>query len=100
MAQREAHGAWPRDPDGAPLYPGSARLLSPGERARLIESGAPYALRLDMEAAIARAGDLAWTEQGEGPDGETGTGSRPARKPGATSSWRARRRRPAITSRL
>jgi glutamyl-Q tRNA(Asp) synthetase len=37
-----------------------------------MESGAPYALRLDMAAAIARAGDLAWTEQGEGPDGETG----------------------------
>jgi glutamyl-Q tRNA(Asp) synthetase len=30
-------------------------------------------LRLDMGAAVARAGDLAWTEQGEGPDGETGT---------------------------
>jgi glutamyl-Q tRNA(Asp) synthetase len=72
VAQREAEGVWPRDPDGAPLYPGSARLLSSGERTRLIESGAPYALRLDMEVAIARAGDLSWTEQGEGPDGETG----------------------------
>jgi glutamyl-Q tRNA(Asp) synthetase len=38
----------------------------------LIESGAPYALRLDMAAACARAGDLAWTEQGEGSEGETG----------------------------
>ncbi len=46
--------------------------LSSEERTRLIASGAPYALRLDMEAAIARAGDLSWTEQGEGPDGETG----------------------------
>ena len=73
VAQREAEGVWPRDPDGAPLYPGSASLLSSGERTRLIESGAPYALRLDMGAAVARAGDLAWTEQGEGPDGETGT---------------------------
>jgi glutamyl-Q tRNA(Asp) synthetase len=73
VAQRETEGVWPRDPDGAPLYPGSARLLSSGERTRLIESGAPYALRLDMGAAIARADDLAWTEQGEGPDGETGT---------------------------
>ena len=42
------------------------------ERARLLESGAPYALRLDMAAACARAGDLGWTEHGEGPDGETG----------------------------
>ena len=73
VAQREANGPWPRDPDGAPLYPGTAKLLSPGERARLIESGAPYALRLDMTAARARAGVLAWTEQGQGPDGETGT---------------------------
>jgi glutamyl-Q tRNA(Asp) synthetase len=71
-AQREADGPWPRDPDGAALYPGSAKQLSSVERARLIASGVPYALRLDMEAAIARAGDLAWTEQGEGPDGETG----------------------------
>src|SRR5262249_62098742 len=39
---------------------------------RLIDSGAPYALRLDMNAAIARCGDLSWTEQGEGPGGETG----------------------------
>ena len=39
---------------------------------RLIESGAPYALRLDMAAACARAGDLGWIERGEGPDGETG----------------------------
>jgi glutamyl-Q tRNA(Asp) synthetase len=73
VAQREANGPWPRDPDGAPLYPGTAKSLSPGERARLIGSGAPYALRLDMATARARAGDLAWIEQGEGPDGETGT---------------------------
>ncbi len=73
IAKREADGAWPRDPDGAPLYPGAAKLLSAAERARLIESGAPYALRLDMAAAIARAGALSWNEAGEGPHGETGT---------------------------
>ena len=73
VAQREAQGPWPRDPDGAPLYPGTAKSLSSDERARLLKSGAPYALRLDMEAARARAGDLAWVEHGEGPDGETGT---------------------------
>jgi glutamyl-Q tRNA(Asp) synthetase len=72
VAQREAEGPWPRDPDGALLYPGTAKLLSPSERARSIGSGAPYALRLDMAAARARAGDLAWIEQGEGPNGETG----------------------------
>jgi glutamyl-Q tRNA(Asp) synthetase len=73
VAQREATGPWPRDPDGAPLYPGTAKSLAPDARTRLICSGAPYALRLDMEAARARAGDLFWIEQGEGPGGETGT---------------------------
>jgi glutamyl-Q tRNA(Asp) synthetase len=72
VAEREARGIWPRDPDGAPLYPGHARQLAPVERMRRIESGAPYALRLDMQAAVARAGALSWTELGEGPDGETG----------------------------
>jgi glutamyl-Q tRNA(Asp) synthetase len=78
VAQREAGALWPRDPDGAPLYPGTAKRLSPDERARRLASGAPYALRLDMEAACARAGDLGWIELGEGPDGETGAvGARP-----------------------
>jgi glutamyl-Q tRNA(Asp) synthetase len=71
VAQREANAPWPRDPDGAPLYPGLAKSLSAGERARLLESGALYALRLDMAAACARIGDLGWIEQGEGPAGET-----------------------------
>jgi glutamyl-Q tRNA(Asp) synthetase len=72
VQQREADGPWPRDPDGAPLYPGGAKRLSHEERARLLEAGAPYALRLDMEAATARSGDLTWIERGRGPDGETG----------------------------
>jgi glutamyl-Q tRNA(Asp) synthetase len=73
VTAREADGPWPRDPDGAPLYPGTGRQLSAAERARLIASGAPYALRLDMATAVTGAGNLSWTEQGEGPDGETGT---------------------------
>src|ERR1700739_4685852 len=36
----------PRDPDGAPLYPGTARALSPAERERRVADGEPYALRL------------------------------------------------------
>jgi glutamyl-Q tRNA(Asp) synthetase len=72
VAQREASGPWPCDPDGAPLYPGTAKSLSPGARARLISSGTPHALRLDMAAARGRAGDLAWIEHGAGPKGETG----------------------------
>jgi glutamyl-Q tRNA(Asp) synthetase len=72
VAQREANAPWPRDPDGAPLYPGVAKLLSSDERVRLLGSDVPYALRLDMAAACARAGELGWVERGEGPDGETG----------------------------
>jgi glutamyl-Q tRNA(Asp) synthetase len=72
VAQRQADGAWPRDPDGVPLYPGTARSLAPDERRRLTDRGAPYALRLDMAAARARAGDLTWIEHGEGPDGASG----------------------------
>jgi len=72
VAERETRGAWPRDPDGAPLYPGTARSLPPEERDRLIGQGAPFALRLDMAAARRRAGGLSWRESGEGPAGETG----------------------------
>jgi glutamyl-Q tRNA(Asp) synthetase len=70
VAAREADGPWPRDPDGAPLYPGHAKSLSAGERAGLIDSGAPYALRLDMAAACRKVSGLTWNEVGEGPDGE------------------------------
>ena len=73
IKQKEAGAPWPRDPDGAPLYPGTARSLSSGERERLFQSGAPYALRLDTAAACARAGEVSWSECGEGPQGETGT---------------------------
>jgi glutamyl-Q tRNA(Asp) synthetase len=72
VAQRETEAPWPRDPDGAPLYPGAAKSLSRGERERLIAQGTPYALRLDMAAACAHAGALSWKEFGEGPGGESG----------------------------
>ena len=70
---RERDGPWPRDPDGAPLYPGDAKMLSAAERARRIAAGEPYALRLDTKAALERIGPLDWTETGKGPAGETGT---------------------------
>lgn len=77
IAARESEGPWPRDPDGAPLYPGTARALPAAERERLVASGAPFALRLDMEAALARLGQstaqLTWAELGSGPEGESGT---------------------------
>jgi glutamyl-Q tRNA(Asp) synthetase len=63
---------WPRDPDGAPLYPGSRNSMSDAERTSRMAAGEPYALRLDMAKAIARTGALTWSEAGRGPAGETG----------------------------
>src|ERR1700752_1993009 len=60
VSLRESSGVWPRDPDGAPFYPGMAKRLSATERANLLESGAAYALRLDMEAALLRVSELSW----------------------------------------
>ena len=72
VAERDRRGAWPRDPDGAPVYPGNANAMSPAERRQRVAAGERYALRLDMTSAIARAGAMAWTEAGQGPNGETG----------------------------
>jgi glutamyl-Q tRNA(Asp) synthetase len=74
VAARECDGPWPRDPDGAPLYPGTAKTMAPLERDRRMAAGDPYALRLDMAAALAAIGatPLAWTETGAGPGGQTG----------------------------
>jgi len=73
VAAREAKAPWPRDPDGVPLYPGTAKAMPPAERARRMATAEPYALRLDMQAALASTGPLSWNESGEGPRGETGT---------------------------
>ena len=75
VAEREVQGGWPRDPDGAPLYPGSAHSFTATERAARIAAGEPFVLRLDMAAARAAVGPrpLTWQETGTGPNGETGT---------------------------
>lgn len=67
-----ARGTAPRDPDGVPLYPGHAGELTADEQARRMAAGEPYGLRLDMAAALARAGALSWEEAGAGPQGESG----------------------------
>lgn len=67
--------AAPHGPEGAP-YPGTCRALSPAERAARLASGLPYAVRLDMAAALARVatrgGDsdappLVWQDRRAGP---------------------------------
>ncbi len=87
-----ARMATSQDPDGAPLYAGAGKSLSAAERKRRIEAGEPYALRLDMDAAMARTGPL--TVERRRP-----RQSRPILRHGATSFSPARIPRPAITSR-
>jgi glutamyl-Q tRNA(Asp) synthetase len=57
-----ADGA-PQGEDG-PVYPGICRRLSAIERAARIAAGSDYALRLDVEAALARTGAPDWSEGG------------------------------------
>lgn len=65
---------WPRDPDGAPHYPGNDRTLSQTVRDRRIAAGTPHAWRLDMQAVLNGLDThLSWAEFGSGPDRETGT---------------------------
>ncbi|MEN0001520.1 MAG: tRNA glutamyl-Q(34) synthetase GluQRS [Pseudomonadota bacterium] len=66
VAEKEATGtAWPRDPDGAPLFPGRAYEAVDGDA---------VAWRLDVAAAKAHLGieTVAWEELGQGPEGESG----------------------------
>ena len=74
IAEAEADGTpWPRDPDGAPLFPPADRLRPASERRQRVADGEPYAWRLDMGAALAHVGSaISWDESGAGPEGETG----------------------------
>lgn len=52
-------------PDG-PLYPGTCRSVSLDERQHKMHSGAPFALRLDMDRAVKAQGALTWHDRIEG----------------------------------
>lgn len=57
-ALRDTHGTathWPRDPDGAPVYPGLYRDLHEAEQKRRMWEGGSYAWRLDMQKALEAA---------------------------------------------
>jgi glutamyl-Q tRNA(Asp) synthetase len=63
VAEAEAAGMdWPRDPDGGAHYPGEEREWAGPRRREAIESGRPYALRLDMGRALAGRAALTWSE--------------------------------------
>ena len=57
---------WPRDPDGAPHYPGTCKRLTALERSARLARGEAAALRLDMDSALATLppAPLTWTESG------------------------------------
>ena len=46
---------WPRDPDGAPVYPGTCRALDPRQAETRIAAGEDHAWRIDMAKALAAA---------------------------------------------
>ncbi|WP_026790722.1 tRNA glutamyl-Q(34) synthetase GluQRS [Pleomorphomonas oryzae] len=64
---------WPRDPDGAPLYPSVDRDRPPEEAEAFARAGQPHALRLDMMKAIRLTGPLSWQEFGDRLDGRAET---------------------------
>jgi len=62
-----AAAATGRDPDGAPLYPGTCRSLRPRDVAARLAAGERAAWRLDLARARAAApAELTWREFGEG----------------------------------
>ncbi len=62
QASPTGSAAWPRDPDGALVYPGLYRDISEDQRQELMWRGGSYAWRLNMQ----RAYDLAMQKTPEG----------------------------------
>ena len=63
QAEIARSGGAPQGEIGAP-YPGTCRHLGTSERTEKRAQAPDYALRLDVAAAIARTGPLAWSEDG------------------------------------
>ncbi|MEW5726758.1 MAG: tRNA glutamyl-Q(34) synthetase GluQRS [Pseudomonadota bacterium] len=58
-------GHAPHGPDGV-LYPGTCRRLEPAHAAARREAGEAFALRIDVERAVAMAGPLHWHDRAAG----------------------------------
>ena len=87
------------DPDGAPLYPGRHNtIIGADERRRRSDAGEPFALRLDMAAARGAYRRVSPGRKLAPVPPAKPAASPPIPPPGAMSSWRARKRPPAITS--
>ncbi|MFV0281590.1 MAG: tRNA glutamyl-Q(34) synthetase GluQRS [Rhodoblastus sp.] len=66
----EGRPDWPRDPDGAPLYPGTCKHMTRQTREAFLLAGRHAAMRLDMAQAAAQLEQtLGWREFGEGEVG-------------------------------
>ena len=48
------------------VYPGTCKILSPEQRSRFLEAGAPHSLRLDLAKALEVTGSLKWEELDQG----------------------------------
>ncbi|MBX3578644.1 MAG: tRNA glutamyl-Q(34) synthetase GluQRS [Rhizobiaceae bacterium] len=69
ISEAESKGRrWPRDPDGVPLYPGVEKTWSKRARRKKIEGGEPFSWRLDVAAALARAGKPPSWREADGED--------------------------------
>lgn len=70
IRESEFGEAWPRDPDGSPLYPGTCRRLSRAEAVSRMAEGRPHAWRIDVAAALADLRPVTWRafDPGGGPD--------------------------------
>ncbi|MGI9353249.1 MAG: tRNA glutamyl-Q(34) synthetase GluQRS [Rhizobiaceae bacterium] len=75
VAELEGSGvAWPHDPDGSPIYPGSERETPATKKIPVAAVLGEQVIRLDTKQAISGLSrQLTWQETGSGPFGETGT---------------------------